>query len=158
MIVDVGMNRGELLQRLHVSKTQHASLPSPERKVRILGPVVQPTAHFAAVQIAEFPHSCWIGFQAIGDVSFRFPVPLQRIFQNPQSRSFFPFLGNVAFQDLAFVINRTPEVMHLAVDLYINLIDMLLPLLEAPHSAYALAANIRCEQRSETVNQNRTVS
>ena len=45
----------------------------------------------------------------------------------------------------------TPEVMHLAIDLHIDLIEMPSPMVEATHTADPLPANISCEQWSEAV-------
>ena len=58
VIVDVRMDGGELLERLHLSKSQHGSLPSSEWKMAILNPVVEPSPHFLPIQIAKLAHRC----------------------------------------------------------------------------------------------------
>jgi hypothetical protein len=48
VVVQAGVDEGEFLKRLHL----------PEWQVRILRPIVQPTPHFAAFQIAQLSHRC----------------------------------------------------------------------------------------------------
>ena len=52
MIVDVRMDGGELLERLHLSKSQHRPLSSSKRKMRVLCSIVQPPAHLTSFEIA----------------------------------------------------------------------------------------------------------
>ena len=115
MVVQAGVDGGEFLQRLHPSEPLHRAFSSAERQVAIFGPVVQPTAHFATLKIAQFPHRRWVGSQPVGDHGFGPTMPLQRLLQKVQSRRFIPFLGDVALQDFALVIDGAPEVMQLAV-------------------------------------------
>lgn len=56
MVLDVCVNRGEFLQRFHLSESQHGALSSSEWQVAVLGPVIEPAAHLAAVEIAELAH------------------------------------------------------------------------------------------------------
>ena len=49
MVVDVGVDRGELLQGLHLPKLQHSSLPSSKGQVAVLDPVVSPAAVVVAL-------------------------------------------------------------------------------------------------------------
>ena len=56
MVVNRSVHGSEFLQRLHLPKSQHRSLSSSERQVRILRSIVQPTAHLTAFQIAQFAH------------------------------------------------------------------------------------------------------
>ena len=52
VVVDVGVDRGELLKRFHPAETQHGSLSSSEWQVAILGSIVEPPSHLLALQIA----------------------------------------------------------------------------------------------------------
>jgi len=49
------------------------------------------------------------------------------------------------------VIYRAPAGMHLAVDLHVDLINILTPLPETPHPAHPLAPDVSREQRTEPV-------
>ena len=68
-----------------------------------------------------------------------------------ESGRFVAFPGDEAFQDLALVVHRSPQVMHLAIDLYVHLIEMPLPVSEAPHPGDTLAADVRSKKRTEAV-------
>ena len=78
--------------------------------------IVQGASHFAALKIAQFLHRRRIGTQPVGDDLLGLAMPLQRLLQEPQSRRFVAFSGDVGFQDPIFVIDGTPEIVHLAVD------------------------------------------
>lgn len=66
VVVEVGMDRGKLLQRLHTPEPQHRSLSSPERQVTVLDPVVGPAADLLLFAIAELVHRGTVGAQAVG--------------------------------------------------------------------------------------------
>ena len=50
-----------------------------------------------------------------------------------------------------FVIDGAPEVVHLAVDLHVNLIEMPSPLTNAAHGTDPLPSYVACEQWTEPV-------
>ena len=56
VVVDVGIDRGELLQCLHPLKPQHRSLSSSDRQVGIFRPVVEPAAHLTVIEITKLTH------------------------------------------------------------------------------------------------------
>ena len=56
-------------------------------------------------------------------VAGRPTVPLQRLLQKPQRCGFVTFLRDIGFQNLALVIDRAPEVMHLTVYLHEHLFE-----------------------------------
>lgn len=60
-------------------------------------------------------------------------------------------LADVAFEDFAFLVYRTPEVVGLAVDLHIDPIEMPTPLAEAAHPADPLSANVCREHRTKAI-------
>jgi hypothetical protein len=124
----------EFLQCLHLPESEHRPLSSSERQVAIFDPVVQPLPHFAAVEISQFTHRCRVGSQAVGDDHRWFSVPLQRLLHEGQSRGFVPFLRDVAFEDLALVIDRAPQVDHLTVQLHVHFVEVPLPVAETAHS------------------------
>ena len=49
MVVDRGMDGGELLQRSHAPEPQHRPFASSERQVRVFGPIVEPAPHLTIV-------------------------------------------------------------------------------------------------------------
>lgn len=55
-VVDRGMRGSEFLQRLKASEARHQPLSSPERLVRIFGPIVKPAATFLAISNADSLH------------------------------------------------------------------------------------------------------
>jgi hypothetical protein len=77
--------------------------------VVILGPVVEIPAHLPAIQITEFAHRCRVGSQPVGNDDLGLAMALHRLLHEAQSRGFIPLPGDVAFQHLAFVIDRTPR-------------------------------------------------
>jgi hypothetical protein len=66
MVVDVGVNTGELLQARHSSEPQHRSLSSSKAQMRVLDPVVGPAADLLLLRVAELGHGCLVGAQAVG--------------------------------------------------------------------------------------------
>src|SRR5208337_5112189 len=60
MVVDLGVNRAELLQRLRTSKPLHRSFSSSKRLVRILRPIVEAAADLVPIGVAQLFHRCGI--------------------------------------------------------------------------------------------------
>jgi len=151
VIVQAGVNGSEFLQRLHLPEPQHRPLPSSERKVGILSPVVQPAANLLLRPIADVIHSRPVGAQPIGDDRLRRTVTLQRLLHKPQRRWLVARFSHVAFENFALVIDRTPQVMRLAVDLHVDLIEIPFPMAETAHSAHTLPPNIGRKHRAKTI-------
>ena len=78
-------------------------------------------------------------------------MTLQRLLNEGQSRGFVPFAGNVAFQDLAFVIYCPPQIDHLAIQLRVHFVEVPAPMAKAPHPACPLSPDIGGEYRPEPV-------
>lgn len=57
----------------------------------------------------------------------------------------------MALDDLAFVIDRAPAVMGLAVDLHEHLIQVPAPVSKTPHVADTALAHLACEHRPEPI-------
>ena len=151
MVVDRGVDGSELLERLLLTKSQHGTLSSSERQVAVLYPVVLPSAHFAAVEIAQFAHRSRIGTQSVGNDHLNRTVLLQGFLQKHQSRCFIALFRNETFEDLALVINRTPQIMTLAVDPDEHLVEVPAPVTKATHPIHPLAPDVGREQRAEPV-------
>jgi hypothetical protein len=69
MIVDVRMDRGELLKRLHSSEPEHRTLASSEREVTVLDHIIGVRADFLFLGGAKVAKRCLIRFQAVGNYS-----------------------------------------------------------------------------------------
>ncbi len=106
---------------------------------------------FAACLVTQFAHRGRIGFRAVGDDRLGLAVALQRFAQEPQSCRFIAGFGDVAFQHLTLVIYSAPEVVRLAVDLYVDLIEVPPPVAESPHAADQPLADVGGEHRAEPV-------
>src|SRR4051795_10164945 len=78
-------------------------------------------------------------------------MALERLLHELQRCSLVAIFGDEALEDLAFVIDGTPEVAHLAVHLHVHLIEVPAPLPEPTHAAHPLPANVTCKQRAEPV-------
>ena len=83
------------------------------------------------VDISQIAHSRRIRFQSIGDDLFGLAVSLQRLLQEPQRRRFIPFLRDIALENFAFMIDCTPKIMDLSIDLHKNFIDVPAPMTKA---------------------------
>ena len=71
-------------------------------------------------------------------------MALERLLHEPY-RCLVSCLGDVALEHFALLVDRSPQVMHLAVDLHIHLVEVSLPMTEAPHPADPLASHVRSE-------------
>ena len=67
MVVDRGMDGGKFLQTSHAPEPEHRPFPSSKRQVRILRPVVLPTAGFLAVSRTDHLQRCPIGPEFVRD-------------------------------------------------------------------------------------------
>ena len=78
-------------------------------------------------------------------------MALQRLLHEGQCGSFFTGFRDKAFKDFTFVIDGAPQVMHLAVDLHVDLIEMPSPMSHALHPANPLPSDFPCEHRAKAV-------
>ncbi len=78
-------------------------------------------------------------------------MTLQRFLHKPQRGLLVSGLGDIALQDLALLVDRPPQVMQLSVDLYVDLIEMPLPLPETAHPACPLTSHISRKQWTKSV-------
>lgn len=53
VVVKRGMDRSELLKGLHVPKLRHRTLSSPERLMRVFGPVVKPATALLSGSVTD---------------------------------------------------------------------------------------------------------
>ena len=95
-VVDVGMDRGELLQRHHLSESEHRPLSSPEREVTIFNPIISPPSDLLFLLVAELVYGRPVGAQPVGSDRLGRVMRLQRFLHEPQGRCLVAGLGDVA--------------------------------------------------------------
>ena len=67
VVLNVGVDGGEFLQRLHSSKSEHRPFSSSEGEVAVLGSIVGVPTNLLLLRIANVIHRSPIGFQPVGD-------------------------------------------------------------------------------------------
>jgi hypothetical protein len=78
-------------------------------------------------------------------------VALERLLHEAQRRVLVARLRDVALEYLTFLVDRSPEVNHLAVELHVHLIEVPSPVAKPAHATDPLATNITREYRAEPV-------
>src|SRR6478735_451191 len=73
-------------------------------------------------------------------------MALERLLHEGQGCCLVPRPGDVALEDLALLVDCSPQVDHLAVQLHVHLVEMPAPLAKASHPAHPLPANVGREQ------------
>src|SRR5882672_12865190 len=101
--------------------------------MRILRPIVEPTANLVTIGVADLFHRCGIRAKPVGDDVPGSTILLHDALQKLERRSLVSLRGDHRFQNLAFVIDSPPEIAELAVDLHEHFIQM--PCMDAPARA-----------------------
>ena len=78
-------------------------------------------------------------------------MTLEPLFRECERSGFVAGSGDIGLKHFALVINSTPQVMHLAIELHVNLIEARPPMAKPAHRVHPLAANVAGENRTETV-------
>ena len=86
--------------------------------MRILCAIVEPTANFVTICVADLFHRCGIRAKPVGDDAPRLAIFLYDALQKLERRCLVPLRRDHRFQNLAFMIDRPPEIAELAVDLH----------------------------------------
>ena len=102
--------------------------------MRVLGPVVRPAAGLLLLLTAEFREGRFVRAQSIGDDCLRGTMSLQRLADETQGGSLVAGPGNVAFQDFALLVDRSPQVYHLTIHPNVHLVEVPLPMAKAAHA------------------------
>ena len=89
--------------------------------MRILRAIVEPTTTPLAIGVADFFHRRGIRALPVGDDGPRSAIFLHDALQKLQRRCLVPLRGDHGFQNLAFVIDGTPQITELAIDLHEDL-------------------------------------
>lgn len=119
--------------------------------MRVLRPVVGPASHLLFAGVTKLSHRSFVRGETIGGDFIGGAVPFQRLLHEPQRGLLVSCLGDVALEYLSLLIHRTPQVMQLSIDLYVNLVEVPFPLSETPRPTYPLALDIGCKERTEPV-------
>jgi hypothetical protein len=101
--------------------------------------------------VADLFHRRAVGPQPVGDDDLRAAIALHRFLDELQRRGLVTGLGDEGFQHFAFVIHRPPQVVELAIDLHVDLVQVPAPLSDLAHLRAALPADLRGEHRTEPV-------
>src|SRR5208337_3153255 len=161
MVVDLGVNRTEFLQRLHTSKALHGALSSSKRLMRILRAIVEPAADFLAIGVADLSHRGRVSAKPVGHDRPRSAVFLHDALEKlhrrrlvslrSDERRLVSLRSDDRFQVLAFVVDSAPEIAELSVDLHKHLVQMPPPLRIAAHVRDPLLADLGGEHRAKPV-------
>jgi hypothetical protein len=143
MVMNGSMNGRGFLQTSHTPKAQQRTFSSSKRLMRVLTPIVQPTAGFLLLCIAYFSHCSAVGSQFVDHDDMRVFIASHRFFKEFQCRLAIPSLGDIAFQHFSFVANSSPEVVDFTVDLYRHLVQMPLPIRMSNKSLNPFSSDLR---------------
>ena len=91
--------------------------------MRILSSIVHPAPRFLLVSIYYDHHRCAIGTQFVRYNNSRSAIAFHGISFEFQSGFAISVLTHITFPNFTFVINGSPEVMRLSIDLYEDLVQ-----------------------------------
>ena len=116
-VVDRGMHVEEALSRSSRFEPLHLALSSPYRLVRVLGPIVAPKPLFVWTAQSQTAERRAVGAQLVSYQQFRHkPLLFEKLAHQPQRRPAVAATLDQHVEDLALVIDGTPEVHPLAGD------------------------------------------
>ena len=92
--------------------------------MRVFRAVVEAPTDLVTVGVADLFHRCGIRAKPVGDDAPRLAIFLHDALQKLERRNLIPLRGDHGFQNLAFVIDRPPQIAELAIDLHKDLIQM----------------------------------
>ena len=96
----------------------------------VLHPVVGPAADLLLLAIAELVHRRSIGTKTIGGDRFYRAVALQGLPDEGKGCLLVAGLGDITLKNFALLVDRTPQIVHLATHVHGNLVQMPVPVLE----------------------------
>ena len=127
IVADRSVDRNEFLERFGAPDFCHRALSLPERLVENLGPIVPPATGLLALGVSDDPHRRRVGPEPIRHdhlgrtIAFHCaPQKLERSLAIP------PFRGK-HLEHFAFMIDRPPEVMCLAIEPHEHLVQVPAP-------------------------------
>jgi hypothetical protein len=125
--------------------------PSSERQGAVLHSIVRPATDLLLVSFTQVFHRRFVGSKSVRRDLLGGSVALQRLFHENYYSCRVPGLRDGGLQRLALVIDGAPEVMHLAIDLHLNLVEMPPPVTKTPHHADPMPANVAGKHRAATI-------
>ncbi len=127
VVVYGGIKGGEFLQTSDMPETLHRAFSSSERKVRVLGAIVEPPARLLFFEHVQFSEYRVVRRKTIRQDLFGTTIALHKLLDIFQySMLILAFCDN-HLQHSAFVVDGVPKVRPPAVDLHKDLIQMPLP-------------------------------
>jgi hypothetical protein len=97
-------------------KELHRSFWSSKWLMRLFRAIVEPTANFVTVGVADLFHRCGIRAKPVSDDALRLATFLHHALQKLERCGLVPLRRDHGFQNLAFVIDSPPKIAALAVD------------------------------------------
>ena len=95
--------------------------------MRIFSPIINPTFDLLTLGIPNDFHRCAVGPKPICHEKNWTAVPFHRFAEEPKYSLYIPPFRGKNFKYLAFVIERTPKVIRLAVDANEHLVQVPAP-------------------------------
>lgn len=127
VIVNRAIGRCEFLKRGRTSEPCHGLFSSPEGLMRILGPIVEPSARLMTSLIADLAISGRIRWKPIGHDGIGGDRALHGFLSKSKGSLTIPCLGGEGFGHFAFVIHSPLEIVGFAIDPDENLIEIPAP-------------------------------
>lgn len=119
--LDAAQTRHEAALRMFMRRRPNSPAAAVRPDRQAVRHCVGPAPHLLLPGIAELVHRCTVATQAIGGDRLRCAVALERLLHEGEGRLLVACLRDEAFEDFTFVIDSTPEVHHLAVQLHVHL-------------------------------------
>ncbi len=117
----------------------------------VLDPVVGPATDLLFVFTAEVSHGGTVGSEPVRCDRSRRSMAAKCLLHEGESCHFIAGFGDVALEYFALVIDRTPEIDHIAVQIDVHLVEMPTPVSDASHGLNPLASDVGGEHRPEPV-------
>ena len=117
----------------------------------VFGSIVEPAAAELTALDTDLIHRSALGGQAVGHDGFGPVVALHRTLEKRQRRLAIAALRGEDLQHLTFVIDGSPEIVRLAIDLHEDFVQMPAPLRNSPQAFYQSPSDLRSKHGSEAV-------
>ena len=116
-VVDRSMDAKEALGGSSRLEALHLALSSPYRLMRVLRPIILPKPLFVRAGQPQAPESRGVGAQLVSHQQFRCePLLSEKLAYEPKRRPAVAAALHQHVEDLAFVVDGTPEIHPLAGD------------------------------------------
>jgi hypothetical protein len=151
VVVDRGVNGGELLQGLQVPEFRHRALSSSKRLMRVFSSVVEPSSAPLTLHHSNGFHRGGVRPKTVSHESLLPTIAFHRALQELERSLAIPTLRGEDLKDLAFVIHGAPEVVHLPIDPDEHFIQVPAPSGIRPMPVDAPLFDFRGEYRTEPI-------